>query len=216
MAFIDLQLDFSLSKTEQEKLNKHTQKQVMNQIITKLKNAVGYFELNIQYKLQNLIEQSPEFQELISGKLRFDMGITLDEAVAVTQRIPEIISKTLKVEIVRSSDLIQFVVRLITEGYQDILSIKEASFIQLYTSKSPYSIPWLEWLLLQGDKMIVTEHHIKYVSDNPNSRSGGAIMVGRGSWRVPPQFAGTSDNNMITRALESIDEFINEEIQKFL
>ena len=40
----------------------------------------------------------------------------------------------------------------------------------------------------------------KYVPSS-DGRSGGGSMEGGGSWRVPPQFSGTEDNNFITRAL---------------
>jgi hypothetical protein len=58
---------------------------------------------------------------------------------------------------------------------------------------------WLDWLLLKGDTTIVVNYQY-----NPNSgigRSGLGNMIEGGSFRVPPQFSGTSDDNFVTRAL---------------
>lgn len=60
-------------------------------------------------------------------------------------------------------------------------------------------LPWLDWLLLKGDTTIVVNYQY-----NPNTgigRSGLGNMIEGGSFRVPPQFSGTANDNFITRAL---------------
>jgi hypothetical protein len=57
---------------------------------------------------------------------------------------------------------------------------------------------WLDWLLKRGDKVIITNYH--YNPSTGLGRSGLGNMIQGGSFRVPPQFAGTDDNNFITRA----------------
>ena len=58
---------------------------------------------------------------------------------------------------------------------------------------------WMDWLLNQGDRIIVVNY-----SYNPQTgvgRSKLGNMVNSGSFRVPPEFSGTPDDNFITRAL---------------
>jgi hypothetical protein len=75
-------------------------------------------------------------------------------------------------------------------------------------------LPWLEWLLLKGNSIIVRNYNVKY-GQNPRSRSGDAIMIdSTSSWRVPPEFAGTTRDNWTTRALNRVDKDINRIIQQ--
>lgn len=58
---------------------------------------------------------------------------------------------------------------------------------------------WLDWLLTEGDNIIVVNY-----SYNPATglgRSGLGNMQKTGSFRVPPEYSGTKENNFITRAL---------------
>lgn len=65
-------------------------------------------------------------------------------------------------------------------------------------------LPWMRWLLLFGDDIIISEHEIKFGTNLPGSRSGQALMVeSAGVWRVPPQYAGTIRDNWLTRTLLS-------------
>lgn len=57
---------------------------------------------------------------------------------------------------------------------------------------------WLKWLLLDGFQVIVTGYSFRF---KKAGRSGGGYMGTGGIWRVPPEYAGTKDDNFITRAL---------------
>jgi hypothetical protein len=61
------------------------------------------------------------------------------------------------------------------------------------------TLHWLDWLLTKGDSIIVVSY--QYNPTTGLGRSGLGNMIGGGSFRVPPQFSGTKDNNFITRAL---------------
>jgi hypothetical protein len=58
---------------------------------------------------------------------------------------------------------------------------------------------WLDWLLKRGDTIIVMNY--QYNPQTGLGRSGLGNMIGGGSFRIPPQFSGTKDDNFITRAL---------------
>ena len=58
---------------------------------------------------------------------------------------------------------------------------------------------WLQWLLERGDEIIVAGY--EFGGNSGRGRSGLGYMTTGGSFRVPPQFSGTKDNNFISRAL---------------
>ena len=58
---------------------------------------------------------------------------------------------------------------------------------------------WIDWLLTEGDNIIVVNY-----SYNPSTglgRSKLGNMQKTGSFRVPPEYSGTKQDNFITRAL---------------
>ena len=72
---------------------------------------------------------------------------------------------------------------------------------------------WVEWLLVKGDSVIVKG----YLYQPSNSgRSGGGTMDIGGVFRVPPQHAGTADNNFVTRALFGRDKELAKILTSFL
>lgn len=79
-------------------------------------------------------------------------------------------------------------------NFANLLSLPEG-----HTRIQNGDLHWLDWLLKRGDNIIIVNYQY-----NPTSglgRSGLGNMVAGGSFRVPPQFSGTEDNNFITRAL---------------
>ena len=71
-------------------------------------------------------------------------------------------------------------------------------------------IPWIEWLILRGNQIIIREYDVFFRSGAGRSRQ--AIMVGgrKKRWRVPPMFQGTANNNWITRSLLSMEKNIED------
>ena len=57
---------------------------------------------------------------------------------------------------------------------------------------------WLDWLLKRGDSIIVVNY--QYNPQTGIGRSKLGNMVDGGSFRIPPQFSGTIDDNFITRS----------------
>ena len=84
------------------------------------------------------------------------------------------------------------------------INFQPASFVNLLGLTEGHVIyekgdlHWLKWMLEYGDRVIVTGYN--YVKSS-NGRSGFGTMKIAGSFRVPPQFSGTEEDNFITRAL---------------
>jgi hypothetical protein len=68
------------------------------------------------------------------------------------------------------------------------------------TTDKQTDLHWLDWLLRQGSAVIVSGYQYTPKRDG---RSGGGVMTMGSLWRVPPQFAGTLQNNFITKALSN-------------
>jgi len=107
---------------------------------------------------------------------------------------------------------------LLRPGYSEIAD--DPKFI--ITDKTREALPWLKWLLERGDDIIIQNYFVKYDEFNPGvSRTGLAIMIkGQGKFfRIPPEYAGTEENNFITQEgdflLEehTIDYIVKTEIQ---
>ena len=89
------------------------------------------------------------------------------------------------------------------DNMANLLSLKKGHVI---TAKGS-DLHWLSWLLERGQGVIVIGYN--YTPDTaPRGRSGGGTM-GRGTaWRVPPQYAGTINDNFVTRAFDGREKDI--------
>lgn len=172
---------------------------------------------NIRTKIRDLIKEAlitePEYSSLISGKLKYEFGIPTSQKV---NSIIDLWTQNIVVDysppVARASTISGgFSISAIQSDYSDVLSNESAIVID---SLSGAVLPWLEWLLLYGGQIIVRNYKVK-MGPNNRSRTGMAIMIESpgDNWRVPPEFAGTSNNNWVTRALSKIDDQILDVIQ---
>jgi len=91
------------------------------------------------------------------------------------------------------------------DGYPELT---ENSDFYYLSGEKQYKIEWLKWLLLEGSNVIISDYSIRFKGSSNkaifnDSRSGFAIMVKGGTWRVPTTYSGTESNNFITRSLNS-------------
>ena len=84
--------------------------------------------------------------------------------------------------------------------WQDVLGLSDG-----VTVAATRSLPWLEWILEAGAAATVLNYSVVYGSF-PGSRSGGGIMVVTPQihFNVAEEFQGTTNDNFITRALDSM------------
>ena len=108
--------------------------------------------------------------------------------------------------------------RAIKADYSDVLSMEEARII-VDSDNGNVILPWLEWLLVGGNGYIIRDYtYFEDPSITQYSRTGTGIMrsdPGSG-WKVPDEFAGTQENNWLTRILDITLESVSEEIFKIL
>jgi hypothetical protein len=169
--------------------------------------AVSKIESDIQKALISALKQEPEYGQLISGILRTEFGIAdTGNVEAIVQRLAETTRVRISpVSVMGNSLKGGIIVEAIqSDNISNIISADEAYVVD---SKG-YSMPWLEWLLLRGNSVLVKGYEVKY-GPSPNSRSGNGIMVNSNQdWRVPPEYKGTAENNWTTRAISRLDREI--------
>jgi len=162
----------------------------------------------IRQLVRDALIGQPEVVSLRSGRLRGDFGLhdggeRINEIIDLWTK--QIIVKKKLTSIRNRKISAGFTISMIRHDFEDVLSLNVANVV---TEKGQV-LPWLQWLLLFGDKVIIRDYDISF-TPSPRSRSGTAVMVNRadGRWGVPPQFSGTINNNFTIRAINEIEKDI--------
>lgn len=208
-----MQLNFKLLDNNST-INKEILSALVDSVTYYMNDVIAYIKTNLPGVVKNAIISQPEYDSLINGQLKFELGIPDGEAkiigllniwmnnIVYDYKIPKI-----------SGNLIisNFSVSMIKIDFDDVIY---SEFATVKDAKG-YSIPWLEWLLTEGTATLVPEHSVIFGA-NPRSRTGNAIMRKnkRTSWKVPSQYAGTINDNWITRALDSAEDNIQDVLNK--
>lgn len=175
-------------------------KKYMDDFMNKLKRGLPPI-------ISSAIINTSEYQSLLNGKLRLEFGIpNPGEKLA---KLIEIWSTNIvwDYKVTKINRRIKAVVgaKLIRADFRDVLY---GDFAIVADIARGYDLPWLQWLLLEGDKIIVRKHEVQ-LTTNKYSRTGLAIMKdSKKNWRVPVEFAGTISNNWITRAIDNASDQI--------
>jgi hypothetical protein len=177
----------------------------------KVQASVGKIKQDVKPKISAIIlkalNDSNTVQSLLSGKLKDDFGLFGNVVNVTMANITKTISDNIDINIVRStkSDAILTTTLEIlpAEDYAKIISVPGGSI----PSKGG-NVDWLEWLLLRGTQVVIGDFWL-FTNAKGFTRSGGnSIMkriesTPRDPFRVDPNYAGTVDDNFITRAIQS-------------
>ena len=161
------------------------------------------------------LKEEPEYQSLLSGRLRAEFGLS------DTNMVDNIIDKLVSTIDVSRSTVSYNRIGLvggftITMMKSDDMNGLIFTDIASVINSNGQHLPWLQWLLLEGNKAIVKNFDVK-MGSYPQSRSGMAIMVSsKDNWRVPSEFVGTISNNWTTRAIDRIEDKIYSLIENII
>lgn len=160
------------------------------------------------------LRSEPEYQSLTSGKLRLEFGIPNPGSIdSIINKLADTATVEVSSSKITSNGISgNFrVTALKSDDMNGLLSDNDAVVID---AERGYTLPWLSWLLYEGNKPVVKNYQVR-LGNNPFSRTGMAIMVDSpDSWRVPPEFAGTVNNNWTTRAIDRISNQIIDILRK--
>lgn len=168
--------------------------------------------------VNSAITGSYEYASLLGGALRYELGIP--DAGAKIAGLLDVWSQNIDVNytppIVNKSGTIssKFSVSMIKIDFGDVLY---TPYAQVYDTERGYNLPWLQWLLLEGNQVLIQDY-VVVVGRSPRSRTGMATMreEAGGSWSVPMRYAGTMSDNWITRSLSDASKEIEQFIIKVL
>lgn len=191
---------------------------------------------------------SAEYESLCSGQLRTELGLGISAGGQVEGRdaaesIIEAVQKSIQIDKLPAMNGFGGIyIGIFQDDFQDALSARWADYISTNAKGGATNIPWLRWLLFQGDAIFLTgvellnDYATRKVSFRSSSRTGKAIMIHRttgdfrknggwhsrrpsSGWGVPSQFAGTASDNWIVRVAETIgpevESAIRTEIARF-
>ena len=179
----------------------------------KIKQAASKAAAELPKLVSEGLRQEPEYLSLLSGQLKAELGLASSSDVeAVIEAISSSIElKTQSLSANRSGIKGGFTINMIrAKDAGGVIGLDIAK-----VNDKGYSLPWLQWLLFEGNEILIKNYIVEF-GPNPNSRSGLAVMKpsSSSSWRVPPEFIGSEENNWITRAISRIENNIYDLIVK--
>jgi hypothetical protein len=185
---------------------------ILQALLVDVTNYMNSAIQNLKSQLPSIIRQgivnAPEYQSLLSGDLRYEFGIP-DPGPKLAGLIDiwanNINYSQMKPIVANGKIKAMFSASTIRIDYADVLYTDYALVID---SARGYTLPWLEWLLLEGNKTIVDKYEV-ILGANQYSRTGNALMKpSNNSWKVPSVYSGTASDNWITRAIDSVSDDI--------
>lgn len=173
---------------------------------TLLKEINGYYKKRINIIKENIsivvydcVYNSPEMQSVRGGSLKLDFGLTFDPTVDIAHAVANAVFIDFKDFKLTSNNISSGIsLNIQPIDYLNVLNLPSAVVI----TEKGVSLPWLEWLTLYGNQIIIADFGVEYKSGV--GRTGGAHMiVSTRPFKVNSSFAGTQEDNFITRAIEA-------------
>ena len=175
-----------------QSINKKILQALQQEAKTVIQKNYGKLRNAIKPIIIDSIYDCPEMESVRSGKLKYDFGIETDPTLIIAWSVADSMRLSYSYS---PSYVFNFQITVQPINDNTLLSLPQ-SFVKLGDGGE---IPWLEWLLKKGSKIIMLDFGVLY---KQAGRTGGAIMVKNISpFMVYPNYAGTDDDNFISRAL---------------
>lgn len=171
------------------------------------------------------MRNTPEYPQLLSGELQREFG--LEDSAPVLDSVVAAVQESVRATVLppRGDYLGGVWLGAFRSDFSDALGASGAQYVS-HSRRGSVLVPWLRWLLFEGDAVVLAEWGILRYVEEKFSRTGSHIMVRRkeggklAPWRVPPAFAGTKESNWLTKAAQlaarPIQDVIVREAQRIL
>ena len=163
-----------------------------------LKKVSSSIRSQVMEVVKRAVASCPEIQELSSGTLKYDFGLTEDPSDAIVNAVAN--STRVSVSKIKSTGgSFKGGVKIYIQPstFSNLLSLSAGQ----QAIETGGSIPWLSWMLTAGDSIIIADFGVEYESGS--GRSGGARMDrGAKPFKVNPLYSGDQTSNFVTRSLE--------------
>lgn len=177
-----------------QEIEKKVNKASSEVINTRLNKSLQTVKNNIVSIVSNYILDQPEMQSLYNGYLKGAFGKIDSQRSVDAIKLSVINSISVTLDKFTPSLKGSLSINVQPSSFANLLSLPEG-----HTIYNGGDLHWLEWLLLHGDTIIIVDYYYDPKSGIGRTRLGN--MKSGASFRVPPEFSGTIDNNFITRAL---------------
>lgn len=208
-----MKINFQILENDQQ-INKAVMSALLPEVISFMNNAISTIKRELPDVLQNAIMNTPEYSSLLNGKLKYEFGIPDSNTKLsglINTWIDNIRYPYMKPTIVGNKIKSTFEANAVRVDFAEVLYTDDALVID---SIRGYNLPWLEWLLLEGNKTIISKQEV-VIGPNQFSRTGNALMRNSNkSWKVPSEFSGTISDNWITRAIDGVEGNIQSLLDK--
>lgn len=183
----------------------------------RFRTIIPQIKSEIKPKISNIIlnqlNKSDTVQSLLSGKLKDDFGLFGNVAKVTLTNIIIEISEGIELNIEssqKSGSIITTTLDILPySDFDKIISVAGGSFPSMGGN-----VDWLEWLLTRGTQVVIGDYWIFPYAKGKTRSGGNSIMKmieskPRRPFRVDPNYAGTIEDNFITRAVESVRDDIS-------
>lgn len=182
-------------------------REILGKIIARVRN-------DIPPEIERRIVGAPEYIALLSGRFRGEIGVV--NPAPVIRAMVGILQKEMEIEIepvkVRAGSVKGgFRVSVVRANLAPLFNLPGA----IFRSENGYDVPWLEWLLTAGDRIVIADYHFSPIPSE-RSRTGEGLMNKGGSWHVPSAYAGTTEDNWLIRALSGLEEYVDKLLAEYL
>ncbi len=171
--------------------------------------------------IAQLLGSSEFYQSALNGDLAGQLGLPSTERQALLSALLADIVDTLLIEFrayaaSNNNKIMMLYITLQNTDYKNLLHQHYASVFTLNTQE----LKWLEWVLLEGDQVIIDGYDVLLSSGK--GRSGLGVMIEGGQFRIDPRFSGTRNDNWMTRELNRpssivlINDLVIRTFEKFL
>lgn len=182
----------------------------------KLRKNSNQIVENIKQQIPALMKQQPEIKSLLNesrNTLFSIFGLYAGTSINAVESIINSISNSIeyKIEYIDKNLNGGIVINFQPKNLQNLLDLPSGHVID-----GDNDLHWLHWLLTLGDTIIVANY--QYTAKYGLGRSNNGIMTIGNSFRVPPQYSGTLNDNFVTRmfATEKVRYIIKSNIEKGL
>lgn len=190
----------------EKSINDDIVRAMTKQVETRIRQNTDKIKDYISSHIRRVFTETEEYRSLTSGQLMGHFGLNKAEAPQIVDKIIKTLGE--QIEITYNKGITIYAVK---SNFEELLLLDEASY-----ESDPYHIPWLDWFLMQGDRIVVTDYHITWhiaKQDKFRSRSGLALMSRGGVWggsdwkkAISLSYAGTPNDNWITDVCENFQK----------
>ena len=199
--------------TKNKKIERDINKAIIQKMGSRFNSIARRLTISLKKQLDLSIRSAPEYNDILYGNLRTELGV-IDPQTDLERMISVIVSgvhvHSEKLRIVSGKVFGKIKIEAVLSDFSDVFN----SGIGEYVTARGETIPWLKWILAEGDKVIIRDFGVSFGFPEI-SRTGDAIMrASSKGWSVPSQYSGTIENNFITRSINSSMDNIEQEMKK--